>query len=398
MPSLVRLMGAAVLAMVHTPAAGQVSQLVLELGGSQVRPPLGIEGSPANFMVGGLRGSLGMGIDSQLTGSVLAGRSLDAAASGDFLSGEFGAGLWSNFHGRWSAGSDIRLFAFDVGSPFPYRAGGIEAATGLRFRAGGVATRVDAVTGWGRSEVELSRFTDGSVEVVVDDLWRYGGTAEVLLGEGPLAVGLTGGWHESAGGSYRSLGGRLVLVLGPAAGELRVDSWRTPLGKETTGGLALVIPLGGWIARGFAGRSEPDPLTLAQPGSGGGGLLVGRLIAGSAFEPRARGLYEVQDPAGAEYLVRFSVEHGDAGSVVLLGDFTLWEPVSMTRQGDRWVAIVSVPEGTYHFGFLVDGNWYLPEETQDAVPDEWGRLSATLVVDPDAAGSDGIPQTEGERR
>ena len=79
--------------------------------------------------------------------------------------------------------------------------------------------------------------------------------------------------------------------------------------------------------------------------------------------------------------------------VEVLGDFTLWEPVAMTRQGGRWAAVLTVPEGTHHFGFLVDGSWYLPPGTQDAAPDEWGRRTATLVVE-----SHYVPSAEGRGR
>ena len=36
--------------------------------------------------------------------------------------------------------------------------------------------------------------------------------------------------------------------------------------------------------------------------------------------------------------------------------------------------------GFHHFGFLVDGEWWIPEGVQGAVPDEWGRVNATMVV------------------
>jgi 1,4-alpha-glucan branching enzyme len=67
--------------------------------------------------------------------------------------------------------------------------------------------------------------------------------------------------------------------------------------------------------------------------------------------------------------------------VQVLGDFTVWEPVSMQARGGLWTVDLDVPAGTHHFGFLVDGAWYLPDDAPDAVPDEWGRRSATMVVE-----------------
>ncbi len=365
-----------------TVLGGQSSELSLELGGSRFRPPVGVEGSPASFVVAGIRGSWLLGFDSDLQGSILGGRSLDATASGDFVSGDVEASLWHALAGRWSVGSRLRAFAFDVGGAFPYRAGGLEGVAGLRLRTRSLAAEVTASGGWGRSRVELRRYAEGPTLLVTDDLWRYGGGMQFLLGRGSFGAGLTGGLHQSAGGLYRSVGGRIVLAPGTAALELRVDAWKTPVGTETTGGLALVLPLGGaWTVRGFAGRSEPDPLTLAEPGSGGGGLMVGRRVAGAPSVTAGSRLYEIRDETQEGSRVRFALHYPEAREVALLGDFTRWEPLPMSRDGHRWTLVLDVPEGVYHFGFLVDGTWYVPEDARDRVPDEWGRTSAILVVE-----------------
>ena len=80
--------------------------------------------------------------------------------------------------------------------------------------------------------------------------------------------------------------------------------------------------------------------------------------------------------------MRMAIEVPDGTrSVEVLGDFTLWDAVPMRRDGDRWVAEMEVPVGTHHYGFLVDDEWYVPDDTRDVVPDEWGRLSAILVIE-----------------
>jgi hypothetical protein len=45
------------------------------------------------------------------------------------------------------------------------------------------------------------------------------------------------------------------------------------------------------------------------------------------------------------------------------------------------MAEVDVANGTHHYGFLVDDEWYVPDDARDVVPDEWGRLSAILVIE-----------------
>ena len=40
----------------------------------------------------------------------------------------------------------------------------------------------------------------------------------------------------------------------------------------------------------------------------------------------------------------------------------------------------SLPPGVYHFGFRVDGEWYVPEDAPGRVSDGYGQVNATLVV------------------
>jgi hypothetical protein len=69
-----------------------------------------------------------------------------------------------------------------------------------------------------------------------------------------------------------------------------------------------------------------------------------------------------------------------AARVELLGDFTLWESVPMTRDGNGWEVELEVAVGAHHYGYLVDGEWYVPDD-EPSVPDEWGRMSAILVIE-----------------
>ena len=165
--------------------------------------------------------------------------------------------------------------------------------------------------------------------------------------------------------------------------EVRLDAWQTPSGRETTGGLAFVVPLDNWSLRGFLGRTEPDPLTLAEPGGGSGGILFGRrLLGGDRYSAPSPPLHEVLEHLGESARVQVHVQPPvGTREVHLLGDFTLWEPVAMRREGREWVVELEIPEGTHHFGFLADGVWFLPDDAPDAVPDEWGRRNATLVIE-----------------
>jgi hypothetical protein len=216
-----------------------------------------------------------------------------------------------------------------------------------------------------------------------DDLWRYGATGEVLVGTGMIWVGAGGGIHQSLGGNYRSGGLRVLVAGGGPAVEARVDAWETPAGTETIAGLALILPWGGWNLRGFLGKTAPDPFTLAEPSAGAGGLLLGRRLLGSApLRSPPLPLHEVLHRSDGRATVRIKIK-GPVGvrQVELLGDFTYWQPLEMTQDGGEWVADVEMPLGVYHFGFMADGEWYVPDDAPDLVSDEWGRKNATLVIE-----------------
>ena len=365
-----------------TPATAQ-SDVSLEVGASQVGPPAGLDGDQARFGMAGVRASFFDVDGSGITTSLMFGRAFDDAAGGDFVSGVLAGSLRTDWGGGWRGGMDLELVGFQVKTPFPYTTVAVEGGPTLSMSAGPVTTTAKGVVGVGSSRVELWRRINGPSRVFEDDLWRIGSTAEVLLGRGAVRAGLAGGAHKTGGGNYTSGGARLVLASSWAVAEVRADWWDTPLGDEWTGGLSFAVPLSGWSFRGFFGKSEPDPLTLAEPGSGSGGLLLSRSLyrSGPSFAG-GEVPYAVLSDDGSTARVRIRMQApAGARAVAVLGDFSLWEPVPMRRAGGEWLAEVDVPHGTHHYGFLVDDEWYVPDDTQDVVPDEWGRVSAILVIE-----------------
>ena len=83
-------------------------------------------------------------------------------------------------------------------------------------------------------------------------------------------------------------------------------------------------------------------------------------------------------PSGMAAL--FRVEDDAAQRVDVLGDFSGWDPQAMVRDGRAWVLEIPLATGTYHFGFLVDGEWFVPERAPGQVSDDWGQVNATIVV------------------
>jgi len=71
----------------------------------------------------------------------------------------------------------------------------------------------------------------------------------------------------------------------------------------------------------------------------------------------------------------FSVLAPGATSVLLAGDFTHWEkePISMRKNGqDVWHAELQLKPGTYHYRFVVDGQWQDDPECTLRVPNPFG--------------------------
>ncbi len=154
------------------------------MGGSSISPPAGIEGADARFLVAGIRGFHFTPGGSGVLASFLFGRTLADGTGGDFLSGALEGEAWQHFGGGWSAGLEVKGFGFRVDEPFPYRSLGVEGGPSLRFNSRHVSATVRGIAGAGWSETELQRTGRQPGEVVEDELWRYGGTGELLAGAG----------------------------------------------------------------------------------------------------------------------------------------------------------------------------------------------------------------------
>jgi 1,4-alpha-glucan branching enzyme len=76
----------------------------------------------------------------------------------------------------------------------------------------------------------------------------------------------------------------------------------------------------------------------------------------------------------------------DALSVMLVGDFTQWQqnPVSLKKlKNGVWKATISLPPGTYHYRFLVDGEWRDDPECTLRVGNPYGSHNAVRRVTED---------------
>lgn len=79
----------------------------------------------------------------------------------------------------------------------------------------------------------------------------------------------------------------------------------------------------------------------------------------------------------------FSITAPEAGSVMLVGDFTHWQdkPISMVKgEGGVWTASVNLPPGTHHYRFLVDGQWRDDPDNTLRVPNPYGGENSVRDV------------------
>jgi hypothetical protein len=209
---------------------------------------------------------------------------------------------------------------------------------------------------------------------VTDDLWSYGSGAEIGRIAGRASAFLGADVYESSRGSFLSGYARAVLLTGAVNTRLELGLWDTPSGFEPTGLVAVSVPLGRGVRVELSGgRSAPDPLLATQSSGDFGAILSWQAIGARSVNN------EVVRLQGGNAV--FTLPAPAAGKVFIVGDFTLWIPEPMESDDDGvWTVELAVEPGRYEFGFLVDGEWFVPPGAGGIVIDEWGQPNATLIV------------------
>jgi chromosome partitioning protein len=82
--------------------------------------------------------------------------------------------------------------------------------------------------------------------------------------------------------------------------------------------------------------------------------------------------------------VIFVASYPQASSVKIAGDFNNWQPeknpMKKTEDG-TWHARIPLVKGTYHYRFVVDGNWLHDPYNDATEPNPYGGLNSVLKVD-----------------
>ena len=376
---LAGILGMVLLAITSSPTEvlGQWGDLRVEVGGSRAFAASGTNLDAATYITAGLQVDRWTPSGSGVFAGVFGGMATDSIG-GDWGSFVLGGEAVAGRGGPVELSLSASTYGFAVGEPFVYEALTVTARPEVRVPVGRAALVFFGEGGKGSSTIEFRR-TD-QVRAFTQDLWHYGGGPELQVRLGRAVTSASIGLLETEGGTYRR--GELHVRAAGANGSL-IDAivrvWDTPLGTETTGSIVLTIPVAGpsWFAQLLGGRTDPDPLVQSEPG-GQGGIVIGRRLVRFGPTERTPVVALRTTPGGAA--AQFRVEARDAQRVEVLGDFTSWEPKEMVRDGRSWVLEIPLTSGTYHFGFLEDGEWFVPPAAPGQVSDDWGQMNATIVV------------------
>lgn len=316
---------------------GSSGELQLGIGARRAHGPLTLDGGYGSTLQGWagpwavdlhhLHGSLqhraGAGVEAALTGSGSQGWLEGRVAPGWQLDGERGLV-------RFSAGAVARGFA-DGAVP-------------------GAAAHL-----WGRWLLHRRLQADGWAQA---RLW----TDRRLPATASGGVSLT--WNPWLDLSLTARGGGTVAAAGPQPARAGLVG----------GGDALVrtdAEVAWWAASGVA---------VLVSGGWEHGL-------GAAPYERLRGLLGVRFAFGRTHtnaqaadVVRLRVEAPTAEAVAVVGDFTDWRPLALTRAPDGWAVELSVPPGEYEYVYLVDGEPLVPPESPQRRDDGFGGENGVLLV------------------
>lgn len=204
----------------------------------------------------------------------------------------------------------------------------------------------------------------------------WGGGADATVARGSAAVRVSADVWAGPEAVYPALATTAVLSFGPAVAHGRVERWLHDASPTTGWGAAIDVRLRDRISLVIhASRPATDILFFSPPQqSWSVGIRYGIGDPRPASLPTA--LFSERDEP-----VRLELPASGAGPVRVAGTFSDWEPVAMTREGERWVLRLRLDPGVYEYTFIgPDGEWFMPEGTPGRKPDGFGGFVATVVV------------------
>ncbi len=190
----------------------------------------------------------------------------------------------------------------------------------------------------------------------------------------PTFADLTAGWTHDAGRvSLAMAGGWRVAVEGNGVprgvwASAAVTGWVTPR-------VAVVVAGGRALEDLTRGAPEARYVSLS---------LRVRLHGPAAWLPHPAPLPATTPVASATALgggnKQIEIRVAGATQVEVMGDFTGWEPRTLTRRGDAWALAVAVPAGPHRLAVRIDGgDWQVPANLT-TVHDEFGGAFGLITI------------------
>ena len=206
--------------------------------------------------------------------------------------------------------------------------------------------------------------------------WHDSGARVDLSASPGLVAGVGVRLLRGEGDEYPYGEARLAYTRAGAVAWGSVGAWRIAEASNAGWDLGLSVPLGSDFALfGMASHQPADPIYWNRPRSTWTAGISRAFGSGAAGSPlpvaplAADGAVVIRLPAAAVESPPF-----------LAGDFSGWQRIPMSLEGDEWVARVSVGSGHYHYSFVTaDGEWFVPDSFP-TVDDGLGGESAVLVV------------------
>ncbi len=95
-------------------------------------------------------------------------------------------------------------------------------------------------------------------------------------------------------------------------------------------------------------------------------------------------MHEKKAANGGKKKVRFELAAEPGSQVYVAGTFNNWDaaknPLKDNPDSGHFKAILSLPEGTHEYKFIVNGVWFSDPKCQDWVPDGCGAMNSVLKV------------------
>jgi hypothetical protein len=231
-----------------------------------------------------------------------------------------------------------------------------------------------------------------------------GGTRRADAGRQPLGRAMADAWTTNVAGRFNAELSHVHTTTTPFIGASRITltytdaslSWRRDSGRLATGVVLgvrtsnnAIVPDGGWGSAdvtawlasqiAFVGAIGQSPQDVVR------GVPRIRYVSGAlriAFRPRVAPPTVVRGKGPHLVATRDGIEIqlATASRVEIMGDFTDWAPVALTRTGDTWRLERAMTPGLHRLAIRIDGGEWATPANLPAASDELGGRVALVAV------------------